>query len=1016
MKKKLLSFIVAAVMVLSMLPMGAIAEGVHASAPDDRTVSNIKAPDAGIAETVLYGFESQESVDKWLLVDADGDGYNWEWIRDNADYAFDGSNYMTSASYSNQVGPLNPDNWIISPAMEILSADSAVSLYLGPQDLDWAAEHVGIYVGSGNDVSQYVSIDEFTLNSDDFSSDARYKLFTYSLADYQGTSVSFAVRHFNCSDEYRLNLDYVQFTGVVEGAPVEAAPTPTPVPTPVPPDDYVTGFYFETDPAEEGWQLVDSDGDGQNWYWLAYGINQDTANMAYEGKGNFTSASYNGQPLTPDNWAISPEVHVPEIDPRVSMYIGGQDPSWAAEHFAVYVGTGTDVSSYTMVSDELVSTGAYERYEFDLADFAGQTVSIAIRHFNVTDMFRINLDNVQLWGYYAEFIEDVGIGITEPAWNETPDSEPVIPENAGYEVLSANWFCDGEMMQEGDIFDQENVEYTAEVTLAVLDGYRFADNAAVSVNDDTTLVMNAQPAEANTILCVQIGPFTVERQTIEEVSINVTEPAWGEEPDYAALIPENANYEFNYLHWFCNGEMMEEGDLFNVEGAEYTVEIVLTANEGYKFGDDNSYPVYVNEDDALVLNAESVEYGAMLVIEAGPFTVERQHIDQVDISITEPAWGEAPDYAPVIPENGNYELMYINWFCNGEMMEEGDLFDFEGAQYTAEIFLSANEGYKFSDQIIVYVNDGIELVISAVPSENDSLLVVEAGPFTVEREHIEEASISVTEPAFGEAPDYADVAPGAPFEVEYVHWFFNGEMMEEGDLFDAEGTYTVEIGLYASEGFKFTGATLVFVNGSELHLISAEPAEGGSLLVVEAGVFTIEFEVIDRIEILDFVVPEFGANPNFTVSVPDGANYSVEAVQWNSGFLSEQDVFTEGPAYWAGFTVVPAPGYKFTENTLVTINGSEELYDPQFGNVAEGNIQTITFYVENPLVWGDANGDGEVTLEDALLVMRCLIECDTIEDANLECCDVNGDGEVDLVDALLIMRRAMEVIDHFPVE
>ena len=113
----------------------------------------------------------------------------------------------------------------------------------------------------------------------------------------------------------------------------------------------VVGFYFETNPEGEGWQYVDSDGDGMNWYWLAYGVNQDTAIMAFEGVGNMTSASYQGAALNPDNWVISPAFEVPLYDAALGMYLGAQDPGYSDEHFAIYVGTGTNVEDYTMISE-----------------------------------------------------------------------------------------------------------------------------------------------------------------------------------------------------------------------------------------------------------------------------------------------------------------------------------------------------------------------------------------------------------------------------------------------------------------------------------------------------------------------------------------------------------------------------------------------------------------------------------------------------------------------------------------
>ncbi len=264
------------------------------------------------------------------------------------------------------------------------------------------------------------------------------------------------------------------------------------------------GFYFESNPAEEGWQFVDADGDGNNWYWLAYGINQDNGNMAYEGVGHLSSASYHGTALTPNNWAISPEFEVPAVDPMVSMYIGAQDPSYAAEHYTVYVGNGTDVESYTAISDEVVVEGTYAKVELDLADYAGETVSIAVRHFNCTDMFRLNLDCVEVFGTNEEpaeepvVIETIEIlGFVEPVWGENPFYDVTVPEGANYTIdyTDWNWWVEanpnGDIMDPSDVFDNANYSYYQYFKIVPNEGCVFADEVTVTINGETALVISS---------------------------------------------------------------------------------------------------------------------------------------------------------------------------------------------------------------------------------------------------------------------------------------------------------------------------------------------------------------------------------------------------------------------------------------------------------------------------------------------------------------------------------------------
>ena len=155
---------------------------------------------------------------------------------------------------------------------------------------------------------------------------------------------------------------------------------------------------FESEDQFNEWTLVDKDGDGFNWeYYNNEG--KETGRMtAHEGNGLVASASYDnetGTALTPDNWMISPEVSLGGV---LSFWACGQDASYAAEVFGVYVceGSSTDPADFVQVGEDITATGEMTMYDFDLSEYAGKTGRIAIRHYNVTDMFKLNIDDVCL--------------------------------------------------------------------------------------------------------------------------------------------------------------------------------------------------------------------------------------------------------------------------------------------------------------------------------------------------------------------------------------------------------------------------------------------------------------------------------------------------------------------------------------------------------------------------------------------------------------------------------------------
>ncbi|MBR1803788.1 MAG: choice-of-anchor J domain-containing protein [Muribaculaceae bacterium] len=198
------------------------------------------------------------------------------------------------------------------------------------------------------------------------------------------------------------------------------------------PDAYYVKWDLNTEDQLDGWMIVDADGDGNNW-----GYSQPA-----EGDYCFGSASYinNTGALTPDNWVISPEV---QLCGTLSFEAWGQDPSWAAEHFAVYVCTNPEwesVDEFVQISDEIVATGARTTYEFDLSSYEGAAGVFAIRHFNITDMFRLNVDNFVINNGPAPAEWNEIDGIAETQYNIeglTPETTYEVQVQAGRDTEAA---------------------------------------------------------------------------------------------------------------------------------------------------------------------------------------------------------------------------------------------------------------------------------------------------------------------------------------------------------------------------------------------------------------------------------------------------------------------------------------------------------------------------------------------------------------------------------------------------
>ena len=70
---------------------------------------------------IVWDFEDEAQLADWMVLDNDGDGYNWEYIYDSSMTTHSGYGIMSSASYDNpSYTALYPDNWLISPKARLV--------------------------------------------------------------------------------------------------------------------------------------------------------------------------------------------------------------------------------------------------------------------------------------------------------------------------------------------------------------------------------------------------------------------------------------------------------------------------------------------------------------------------------------------------------------------------------------------------------------------------------------------------------------------------------------------------------------------------------------------------------------------------------------------------------------------------------------------------------------------------------------------------------------------------------
>lgn len=153
------------------------------------------------------------------------------------------------------------------------------------------------------------------------------------------------------------------------------------------------------------WTLIDADGDGVNWVASTSLIGEGNGHNGSAGAATSQSYDNNRGPLTPDNWLVTPRLNI-SAAALLTFWVAAQDASYPEEHYGVYVSTSADpqdIASYTLLFEETLDAnggtreqGAWKQKTALLTQYAGQQVYIAFRHFNVTDMFYIHVDDVQV--------------------------------------------------------------------------------------------------------------------------------------------------------------------------------------------------------------------------------------------------------------------------------------------------------------------------------------------------------------------------------------------------------------------------------------------------------------------------------------------------------------------------------------------------------------------------------------------------------------------------------------------
>ncbi|MCF2662531.1 InlB B-repeat-containing protein, partial [Pseudoflavonifractor phocaeensis] len=210
-------------------------------------------------------------------------------------------------------------------------------------------------------------------------------------------------------------------------------------------------------------------------------------------------------------------------------------------------------------------------------------------------------------------LNSVDVSITEPVAGAKPQ-ETATSNTANVSVSKTEWYHSGTEMSASDTFVVGET-YKVHVIVNPDSGYEFADNPTATFNGSKTgtLYTNGKG------YINYYAEFTAANAPIDSVDVKITEPVAGAQPQDA--VSNTANVSVGTTEWYHNGTKLSASDTF-AAGETYKVHVIVNPDSGYEFADNptatfngsKTGTLYTNGKDYInyyaefTTTAESTEY------------------------------------------------------------------------------------------------------------------------------------------------------------------------------------------------------------------------------------------------------------------------------------------------------------------------------------------------------------------------------------------------------------------------
>ena len=676
------------------------------------------------------------------------------------------------------------------------------------------------------------------------------------------------------------------------------------------------------------------------------------------------------------------------------------------------------MSGATLLYSVTASSSSWNLVTCDLSAFAGQTVYIAFRHCNSSDQFCICVDLLRFYQTSTATLDEAANGPGNKLlfssegdypWAVAYDgNEPYVKSSNESVTNSTSVLNSSVNAMEGDTL-KFDFKAWGEGTSTYWDKCSFAVNGSevsswgAHQNDNWETCSYTIPAD---------GTYDLTWTYSKDDSIN--KPG-----DYFAInnvrlekgTPENLITGY-YFEDDGTGNPAWQGSLWNAENDGDGNKWIWAYNEGIA--------PYCYEGSGMlcslsVLNGTALTPDNWVIV--GPITFKQsqnllrfhaggigndsQNQEHFRVYYNTALSGSWTSVTGEITTNGEYRTYEVNM----------DSFAGQSIYVAFRHFNCTNQNMLRLDAVQFFGSD-------EVPQPIDT---VEINGFVV--------------PEWGETPNTSQTVPsGVHYTLNNTAWAYrdmtngNQAQLPAGEIFNNPNYEYYQIFLIlADTGYQFADSVTFMINGDTSLVQQTSYNSANNYYLVYTRGFTVVDPaslVIDTVEILGYVEPAWGASPNFGVTVPAGAHYTLDFCSWQycaDGLyynLTESDHFDDPNCEYFLYCRVRADeGWYFADSVTIIYNGnaqpaSQDSIDDYFWFETEH----VTVSAPPAGLLGDIDGSGSVTSVDAVYALRYAMNIISLDADQLARGDVDGSGAVNTSDAVYIMRYAMGIIFSFPAE